>query len=68
MDPDWNAVTVLGGLSLLVYYEIHRKFKQDKPKGAMDFLERNWPRILFTAVLIPGTGQVLTDWIVKLLN
>ena len=63
---DWKVVMVLGGLALLVYYELHRKFKKEKPKTVMEFIGINWPRMLFTAVLIPGTGQVLTDWITKL--
>lgn len=65
MEVDWNAVVVLGALTLLVYYELHRKFKKEKPKKIMDFIGVNWPRMLFTAVLIPGTGRLLTEWISK---
>lgn len=68
MNVDWNAITVIAGLGMLVYYEIHRKFKVDRKKGWREFVERNWPRGIFTAVLVPGTANVLTDWILKIME
>jgi len=64
---DWNAITVICGLAILTYYEIHRQWPKEKRPGVAQFVERNWPRILFTACLVPGAGQVLTAWIKQLI-
>ena len=65
MNFDWNAITVIAGLGMLVYYEIHRQFPKEKKRGWREFVERNWPRGIFTATLVPGTANVMTDWIQK---
>lgn len=64
---DWNAITILGGLAILTYYEIQRKFKKDKDPGMRAFFERNWPRVIFTAVLVPGAAQLILKWIKTIL-
>ena len=74
MSPEFERIILmLGALGFLTLYEIRRKFPQDrhtfnlmKLRDWIAWLDRNWPRILFTVVLIPGTGQVLTDLISKL--
>lgn len=63
-----HTITVLGALAILAYYEVHRKFKEDKPKNLVDWLGVHWPRCLFTIAIVPGAGKVLLEVIEKVIN
>lgn len=67
MNLDWHAITMIFGLGIFTYYEIHRQWPKEKHPGVAQFVERNWPRIIFSAILIPGTAQVLTEWLKTLI-
>lgn len=63
-----HTITVLGALAILAYYEVNRKFKEDKPKSLTDWLGIQWPRILFTIAIVPGAGKVFLEVVEKVIN
>ena len=67
MSPELlHTIDVLGALAILAYYEVHRKFKTDKPKILLEAFLREWPRILFTVAIVPGAGKVVLEILEKL--
>ena len=47
-------LTTLVGLGLLVYYRSNRKFKRDKFKGFLEFLDSNIVELIFGAAIVPN--------------
>lgn len=45
--------------AMLIYYRIHKKFKQERGGGLGAFLDRNIVELIFGIVLAPGLSDLL---------
>lgn len=59
-----DLVFNLAALSLLTYYSMRRRFKNEKVKSVLDFIGRWRIEIIFAGVLIPQWA----DWLPRLLK
>lgn len=57
-----HGLISISGMGLLVYYSIHRKFKEAKPKGFWERIDRWRVEIIIAGVLIPQWA----DWLPKM--
>ena len=54
-----EGVVTVAGIAGLVHYRIHRKFKQEKSKGVIDFADRNMVELILLIVLVPDWKLLL---------
>ena len=62
--PFVEPVTNLFLIGLLVWYRIHRKFKNETVKGVLPFMDRNIVELIIGAMVVPGVVGVFA----KMLN
>ncbi len=65
-----TSLITISGMALMVYYETHRKFPKERHSfnplklgNWMSWLDRNWPRVLFSFVVAPAPSTLKFDWV-----
>lgn len=54
-----ELVVVVSGVAALILYRLKKKFKNEKIKGAWDFLDQNIVEVIIGMVLVPDWSLIL---------
>lgn len=54
MNGVGSVILSIIGMVCLVWYELKRKFKKDPITGLWDFIDRNFVRLIFFAIIAPN--------------
>lgn len=66
-DPSKSVIVTVLAMGGLILYRLKRKFKRERAKGILDFMDRNWVEIILGAAIVPGAVSTVLEMVKEFL-